>query len=144
MSTLVGILVVVVILWLITMSILLSPEGYFRSLWDKITRAKFRDDRVSLQIMLDHFVSNPQDWSISRDTAAFPKEGSKQIYLSFNDNKKHWEYTLTSFENKARPLDGHFETLFVNALNAENSQRERKSLLRGFYPELSSDQLLLK
>ena len=133
---------VVAFVWLLILAVLIIPMSFYKNSWDKITKAKFRDDRAPLQIMLDHLRSFPEEWSISRDSASFPKTGMKQIYLT-HDKNKGWEYTLNSFGGNARPLNGHFEGQFVKALTDENNRRESEAMLRNFYPELNG-QVLLK
>ena len=130
-----------ILIWLFVMIVLWTPSGFYSSALDRLTKARWRDDRVGLQIMLDHLKSFPDQWSISREGASFPKEGMKQIYLTYDD-RSGWEYTLNSFGGKARPLAGHFRSEFVRELTAENNRRESQALLRTFYPELDGPLLL--
>lgn len=133
--------IIPVILWLMVMSFPLTPTRMYSNAFDRVTKAKYRNDRAGLQIMLDHLRSFPEQWSISRDSASFPLQGAKQIYLHFDD-KKGWEYTLNNFGGRARPLDGHFGKQFVEQLTLENNRRESQALLRSFYPELDGTLLL--
>jgi hypothetical protein len=132
----------ILVLWMVLLTALLVPASLYRNTFDKWTKGKYRDDRAGLQIMLDHLRTFPETWSVSRDGAAFPQEGAKQIYLNY-DKIDGWEYTLSNFGGKARSLNGYFEKEFVRELTLENNRRESQSLLRQFYPELNG-QVLLK
>lgn len=134
--------VIVALVWVLILAALIVPVSFYKNTFDRVTRGKYRNDRAGLQIMLDHLRSFPDEWSISRDSASFPKTGMKQINL-FHDKKTGWEYSLNSFGGNARPLNGHFEKEFVTALTDENNRRESQALLRSFYPELNG-QVLLK
>jgi hypothetical protein len=135
--------IMLIILWALTLTILLTPTRVYKSAFDRVTRAHYRDDRVALQIMLDHLRSFPEQWSISRDGASFPLEGAKQIYLSL-DKKEGLEYTLASFGGSARPLNGYFGAEFQKELSYQNNQRESQAVLKKLYPELHDGRLLLK
>jgi hypothetical protein len=91
--------------------------------------------------MLDHLKNQPDEWSISRTSASFPKEGAKQIYLSYD--KDRWTYSIPNFGNETRDLGGHFGAEFGKELARINSNRERDSLLRLCYPN-SDGPLLLR
>jgi len=135
---------ILAIIWFLLIAILVTPPGHYRSKWDRLTRAKYRPDRVNLQIMLDHLRSYPEQWSINREAAAFPIEGSKQIYLNYDKNSAKWRYTLNGFDDGPRVLDGHFGIEFNRELEKLNNKKENQALLRNFYPDLNNGVLLLK
>jgi len=132
--------IIIFLLWLITMSYLLTPTGLYTSAWDRLTKAKYRDDRLSLQIMLDHIRTSPELWSVSQKSASYPMEGAKRIYIE-HDEKKGLTYSLSG--GNFRPLDGFFGVEFNREITQENARREGQFLLREFYPELNG-QVLLK
>lgn len=134
-------IIVPIILWMMIMTVLLVPKGTYSSLVDRVTKAKWRDDRVNLQIIVDHLRSRPDEWSVSREGAHFPREGAKQILLDY-DKTKGWSYALTGFEGRFRPIDGHFEQEIKTEINLLNNKKEGESLLRHFYPELEGPLLL--
>ncbi|RZK38497.1 MAG: hypothetical protein EOO61_07925 [Hymenobacter sp.] len=130
-----------IIFWIIAFAFVVIPSSFYRKTWDHVTRGHYREDRDNLRIMIDHLRSFPEEWSISRDQAAFPKEGAKQIYLNF-DKKKGWEYTLASFGSTPRALDGHYGSIMNNVLLEENNRREKASLVRTLHPNLEGPLLL--
>jgi hypothetical protein len=134
-------LLIPILLWALVMAILIIPGDAYSSFFDRLTRGKWRKDRVNLAIMLEHLRNNPEDWSISRDRAAFPKEGAKQIMLE-HDRSGNWSYALTSFGGSFRPLNGHFAHEFDKELTRQNNAVEERALLRHFYPELNGTLLL--
>jgi hypothetical protein len=133
--------ILIALLWVLTIILLALPNRFWPNLWDKVTKAKYRDDRLGLEIMFDNFRSFPQDWSVSREAIHFPKEGMKQTSIMF-DEKKGWSYSLNSFGGTSRPLEGHFADLFVKEIAAENSRRESQALLRQFYPNMDGPLML--
>ena len=137
-------IIIPVILWILVMTMLITPVACYTSIWDKFTKAKNRPDRANLQIMLDHLRSYPEEWSIGRDSVSFPAKGSKQIYLNYDKDRGQWKYSLAAFDGPPRILDGYFGPQFVAEINRKNGEKESKALLRNFYPELNTDQLLLK
>jgi len=132
------------LLWAGAITVLCTPAGNYTSFWDRITKAKYRNDKVTLQIMLDHLRSYPEQWSINRNAASFPAQGAKQIYLSYDKHDNVWKYTLQAFDDGPRKLDGHFGAEFARELNKVNNQKENQALLRNFYPDLDNGVLLLK
>lgn len=92
-----------VFIWMLLLTFLLTPSNFYANTWDRITKARYRQDRINLQIMLDHLRSFPDDWSISRDSAHFPKTGAKSVYL--NKERDKWQYSLSSFDSRSRELD---------------------------------------
>lgn len=134
-------LLIPLILWMVIMTVLFTPKGTYSSFLDRLTRARYRNDRIVLQIMLDHLRSFPEQWSISSDAASFPLEGAKKIYLNFD---KGWEYTLDGFGRTPRKLDGYFGKEFGQQLSLVNSSRENEAVLRSFYPNLDGPLLLGK
>lgn len=131
-----------ILFWAMIMTLLLTPSVVYSNAFDRITRAKWRKDRTGLQIMLDHLNSRPEEWSISRNGASFPKEGAKDIVLSYDGKTKQLEYVLNKFGGDFRPLTGHFAKEFDAALNRENGRRESTALLRSLYPNLDGPKLL--
>lgn len=128
-------LMVIIAVWLIILALILKPNRFFRDKLDTITKAKWRPDRDNLQIMLDNFRSFPEQWSVKRDSIAFPKEGAKKLFINF-DQRNGLEYTLSAFDDRARPLAGHFAREFTQAMQEENARREKEAALRMFYPEI--------
>lgn len=128
-------LLIIIALWVVILAHILMPNNFYGNCWDRVTQARWRSDRENLQMMLDNFRSFPEEWSVKRNSIAFPKEGAKKLYLNY-DEKKGWEYTLPAFDDRARPLRGHFEAQFVDAIKLENDEREKKAMARMFYPDL--------
>ncbi len=127
-------LAVPIIGWFFVMGAMVFPTDSVKNLADRVTKGRHRSDRVPLQLMLDHLQKYPELWSISRTSAAFPKEGrAKEILIDFEKGK--WSYSLASLGDNFRPLTGHYEKQFVNILTAQASQQEAKLLIRNFYDE---------
>lgn len=131
-----------VLLWMTVLIYLILPSNLVKSAIDRLTKAKFRADRENLQIMLQHLQHFPEQWSIGRDQVSFPKEGSKQIYLTRDRGEEEWRYNFNSFDYGPRPLDGHFGKEFKKIIEVENVKRERKALVRNFYPDMDGPLLL--
>jgi hypothetical protein len=129
-------LTILLIVWIIAIFAIAIPSRVYRNLFDRATQGRYRDDRDNLRILIDHLRSFPEEWSISRDQASFPKEGAKKIYLSYDKTKRDWEYTLSAFSSTPRPLDGHYGAQMSSILLEENNRREKESLARTFYPNL--------
>lgn len=135
------IIVIPIVIWGAIMGALCAPKNLIPNLVDRVTHAKFRKDRDTLQLMLEHFKSRPQTWSVSRDQVSFPLEGAKQIHLVYSEHHG-WQYALSSFGREFTDLNGFFKTEFVREINAEASRREQRSLIRSFYPEIEGTLLL--
>lgn len=131
----------VIIIPIVIWGALCTPKTLIPSIVDRITHAKFRKDRDTLQLMLDHFKSRPQTWSVSRNQASFPLEGAKQIHLIYSEDHG-WQYALSSFGREFTDLTGFFKSEFIREINAEASRREQRSLMRSFYPEIEGTLLL--
>ncbi len=130
-----------VVLWTGVITYLALPKDFMRNKIDKLTHARFRDDRNTLQLMLDHLRTNPEKWSIARDAAFFPKEGAKAIYIN-RMSETSWTYSLAAFGRDSMPLEGYFKSEFVKTIQLHASLMEQKSLLRTFYPHLEGTLLL--
>lgn len=131
-----------ILVWLTILLWLILPSEFAKSVIDRLTKAKFRADRENLQIMLQHLENFPDQWSIGRDSVSFPTEGVKSIYLTKDRGEKEWKYTFNSFDYGPRPLNGHFGKEFAKMIEAENIKRERKSLIRNFYPDMDGPIML--
>ncbi len=92
--------------------------------------------------MFDHISQRPEEWNISRKEASFPKEGSKQILISYNDAKNSWEYILTSQGDGFRRMNGFYAAKIGGAIDKQHSKNEQKALMRALHPELDGVLLL--
>lgn len=124
-------LLVPILTWAGILCILVPDKSFYTSMFDRMAKGKFRDDRNALSIMLGHLRNKPDEWSISRDSASFPLQGAKQIYLNYHNN--HWTYTLSFSGEKERVLDGHFGAQFSQAISQENDRRQSRALMRNLY-----------
>jgi len=132
---------IVAIIWLIAFILLMTPSTFWASNWDRITKARWRKDKINLQIMLDHLRTKPDEWAISREGASFPKDSrAKKIYLTYD--KGQLNYTLNSFDTKSRVLDGHFGKEFETLIRRHNDNVEKEALLRDFWPNYDGQRLL--
>ncbi len=123
-----------IILWILILFILVPAKGTYKSIADRIAGGRLRDDRTALGIMLQHLQDNPEEWAISRGQASFPAESkAKQIYISFDDNKKALTYTLSSSGERERVLDGYYGAKFGDFIAKENDRRQSKALVRNLY-----------
>ena len=134
-------MIILILMWTAALIAVAVPARFWRNIFDHLTHGHYRDDKENLRILIDHLRSFPDEWSISRDAASFPKDGAKKVYLNF-DNKKGWEYTLAAFDSKPRRLEGHYGSQLGNLLLEENNRREKESLLRNFYPNLDGPLML--
>lgn len=126
-------LLIPILAWVLLLVALLPDKRFYTSLFDRIMQGTTRDDRNSLQIMYNHLINKPEEWSVSRTAASFPLEGAKQIYLNYDEEKKHWGYTIPSSGERERVLDGHYGALFNTALSRESDKRQSQALLRNLY-----------
>jgi hypothetical protein len=136
-----GLLAVIAFVWLFILFLIVTPKSFYSHHFDRLTHARYRKDKTTLQAMLDNLRSFPDQWSINREGAAFPKEGAKQIYISYDRNRQ-LTYSLSSFGGGERILDGYFGSQFEKTLIEENTRRETKRVLLDFYPELNGTLML--
>lgn len=132
MNLLIGIGIAILV-WIALLTIIATPVSTYRSIWDSLTHARYRNDKHQLTMMLDHLRSFPDDWSVSRTQVSFPKEGAKSIFLTYDKPKDRWEYSLSSFGGDSRVLDGHFGSEFKQQIAIENSRRESVSVARTLF-----------
>lgn len=142
MTFVIWVLIAFAICWAITLIALLTKGETYKSAFDRLTGGKYRADKDTLQIMLDHFRSFPNEWSVSTTQVSYPLEGAKKYNL-FLDSDKGWQYSLESYGGRPRQLTGHYAAEFGKTISKENNTREKLSALRDFYPELS-DTLMLE
>jgi hypothetical protein len=130
------VLLMLIFLVMLITSFLVIPIEKYSHFFDRITRGKLRKDHETLKMAIDHLKNYPEEWSISRTSVNFPKEGLKRIVFNL-DRSTGWEYNMPAFGN-FRPLNGHFEACLEEIIKKECSIQEREALFRAFHPELNN------
>jgi hypothetical protein len=118
--------------WIGILAILIPDKSFYSDFWDKLTKGKHNPDRNSIQIILNHLIDKPEEWSISKSAASFPLEGSKQIYLNRSENGG-WTFQINSTGERTQLLTGHYGIQIGKVLAKENERRVSQSLLRNLY-----------
>src|SRR6476469_5984974 len=95
----------IIFLFMLFMGFILGGD-FLAASFHRATKARFQKNVMPLKLMLSHLQQHPELWSISQDSAAFPQEGAKQIYLNRDGNS--WTYSLESFDRKSRKLPHYF------------------------------------